>query len=133
MTRKVYVPEDDGLVRYLEVLDNPDSVSTTAVVTVLSYLSSSTDTVVLSSSSGDLVLSTMDDWLATDDTTESTEPALAFAFSGGAAAVQPTGPVGRVTTYRIATNCRLRCRASSLYAVGNWSPRSSTARPHGAP
>ena len=89
VTRKVYVPEDDGLVRYLEVLDNPDSVSTTAVVTVLSYLSSSTDTVVLSSSSGDLVLSAMDDWLATDDSTESTEPALAFAFSGGAAAVQP--------------------------------------------
>ncbi|HEX3130768.1 MAG TPA: carboxypeptidase regulatory-like domain-containing protein [Thermoanaerobaculia bacterium] len=90
VTRKLFVPDDDGLVRYLEILDNPGAASTTVIVTIPSYLNSYTDTVVLRTSSGDLVLSPADDWLATDDSADGTgRPALGFAFSGAGAAVQP--------------------------------------------
>ncbi len=90
VTRKLFVPADDGLVRYLEVLDNPGAASATVIVTLPSYLGSYTDTAVLRTSSGDMVLSPADDWLATDDAGDGTgTPALGFAFSGAGAAVQP--------------------------------------------
>lgn len=63
-SREVYVSDDDGFVRYLEVFKNTSRSTVTKSVTISSYLYSSSD--VIRSSDGDQSFSADDKWLVLD-------------------------------------------------------------------
>ncbi len=88
--RRVFVPENDGFARYLEILDNPGASPVTVTVSLVTTLGSYNDTTLVNTSSGDLLVTTADDWLVTDDLGDGTgTPAVGHVFSGAGASVQP--------------------------------------------
>ena len=67
VTRKIFVPENKGYARFLEILENQGSSSISCLVTINSDLGSDSNTSIISTSSGDTNLSMSDTWLITDD------------------------------------------------------------------
>jgi hypothetical protein len=65
--RKVFVPADGYLARYLEVLTNPTGSPITVGVQVEDFLGSDSATIAISTSSGDTNFLIDDQWIVTDD------------------------------------------------------------------
>lgn len=88
--RKVFVPENDGFVRYLEIFDNPTLVTRVVDVRLVSILGSGVSTQVVATSSGDQVVGFSDRWVVTDDTSlAGGTPAVVHTFGGPGAALEP--------------------------------------------
>ncbi|WP_437602656.1 thrombospondin type 3 repeat-containing protein [Sorangium sp. So ce590] len=96
VTRKVYVPTDEGWARFLEILHNPTASELPAVVRIETNVGSDNDTTITQSHSGDLEFTPVDRWLATDDVDAGADPSLHFNFYGPSAAIAP-GSVGMTT------------------------------------
>ncbi|WP_437818682.1 thrombospondin type 3 repeat-containing protein [Sorangium sp. So ce1078] len=96
VTRKVYVPTDEGWARFLEILHNPTAAELPAVVRIETNVGSDNSTTITQSHSGDLEFTPEDRWLATDDGDAGGDPSLHFNFFGASAAVVP-GSVGMTT------------------------------------
>jgi hypothetical protein len=87
VTRKVYVPDDAGFVRFLEIVDNDGDAPANGSVIVRSYC----EAVFLASSSGDAVLAPDDDFIVCDDGEESWSAAVvSYVFSAPGAAAEPS-------------------------------------------
>ncbi len=90
VSRKVYVPEDESFIRYLDIYENPASTPVTHSITIQTELGSKGLTQLVGTSSGDLLFNTLDDALVTDDQEGAGTPPLAHVFSGRNAAIQPS-------------------------------------------
>ncbi len=84
MTRKVFVPQSGYFVRYLEVIDNPTAVPVTIDLQVSGSLMGNR---VVTTSSGDAVLSAADSWMVVDHNTVATRPAVGMVLVGAGARV----------------------------------------------
>ena len=93
VTRKIYVPTDDGFARWATVLTNPSGAAKTVVLAVSGNLGSDARTTVGPTSSGDSVATVGDTWVTTYGSftaDSSAEPRLAHVLGTVGAAVQPT-------------------------------------------
>src|SRR5262245_54333209 len=63
--RKVYVPANDGFARWLNVVTNPTGAAHSVTLTVLNDLGSDARTRIGTTSSGDTVATTADNWVTT--------------------------------------------------------------------
>ena len=84
--RKVYVPEDQSFVRYLEIVQNTRSTDRSHSIQLTSNLGSDDETTVVATSSGDTNVNVADQWVVTDDAAADTGVAAAvhlFAGPGG--------------------------------------------------
>lgn len=93
VTRKVYVPSDDGFARWLTVVSNPGAAPHTVVLNVAGNLGSDAGTRVGATSSGDAVASVGDAWVTTYGAfvqDGSSEPRLAHVLASPGSGVQPT-------------------------------------------
>lgn len=79
-SREVYVSDDDGFVRYLEVFKNTGRSTVTKTVTISSYLNSSPD--VIRTSDGDQTFSVDDKWLVRDGRNDG-DAAATFVIQDG--------------------------------------------------
>ena len=102
--RKIFVPNDDGFARYLEIVENNGSDEVTVQLRILTYLGSGSNTQVLSTSSGDTVFNTWDRYIVTDDDGEdgSGTPTMVHVVSGDYAEVKPA-EITMPASYYIAT------------------------------
>jgi hypothetical protein len=97
--RRVFVPEDEAFVRYLEVLVNPTGADLFVQVQINTNLGSDGNTVIVSTSDGDAAVEASDRWVVTDDTVDGGgDPSLAHVFAGPGGGVQPvvTTPLGSI-------------------------------------
>jgi hypothetical protein len=90
VSRKIFVPANDALARFLEILENPTASDVATTVLVQTNLGSDSGTVLVTTSSGDAVFDTSDDFILTDDSDGFGDPSLAHVFSGPGAAVEPS-------------------------------------------
>ncbi len=99
VTRKIFVPQDDAFVRYLDIVENTGTAAATATLRLTSSLNSgSTTTRLVATSDGDNYFTAADDYVITDDADGAATPALAHVFSGRGAALEP-GTVTRNSSW----------------------------------
>ncbi|MEO8681058.1 MAG: carboxypeptidase-like regulatory domain-containing protein, partial [Vicinamibacterales bacterium] len=84
LTRKVFVPESGYFARYLEIFENTTTAPVTIDVQLRNELNS---TRLVSTSSGDSVFTTADQWLVADAPAFPNAPAVAHVFEGSGATV----------------------------------------------
>ncbi|NOZ69004.1 MAG: hypothetical protein GXP46_07120, partial [Deferribacteres bacterium] len=85
VTRKIYVPDDDSFVRYLEIVENKGDTDVNAEITIYSYPddSSSNETHLTGTSSGDTEFTTDDRYIISDDADGTGgRPAIVHVFAG---------------------------------------------------
>lgn len=83
IVRKVYVSPDEGFVRYLEIVTNPNATARNHTLFLLSNFESGNNTQVVGTSSGDSAFNTSDNWLVVDDANDGTgTDALTHVFAG---------------------------------------------------
>jgi uncharacterized delta-60 repeat protein len=84
VTRKIFVPADDGFARFLEILQNPYDYPLVVNAMIRSTLGSEYRTMIVATSSGDQEFAAGDRWLVTDDDYYDgfREPSLAHVFDG---------------------------------------------------
>lgn len=91
VTRKIFVPVDDSFARFLEVLNNTGASDITATVTLATNLGSDSGTILVETSSDDVLFNRADDYLITDDSNDGgNDPTMVHVFSGKGAAIEPT-------------------------------------------
>lgn len=80
VSRRVYVPQADNFVRYLNVLENPTGADITVTVGMDTNLGSDGSTTVIATSSGDTIVDALDRWASTNG--DSNDPRLAHVWDG---------------------------------------------------
>src|SRR6266545_98356 len=91
VTRKIFVPSNDGFARWLNVVTNPSGTAHTVTLTILNDLGSDAKTKIWATSSGDAVATANDDWVASyEDFTvgSSRTPRLAHVLQSTGAAIR---------------------------------------------
>lgn len=83
VTRKVYVPADDGWARYLETITNTSGTAQTFTLTISSNSGNDGNFNIVGTSSGDTTFSTADTWIANDDIAGAGDPAVLHLFGDG--------------------------------------------------
>jgi len=100
VARRIYVPDDEAFVRYLEVLSNPTDADIAVELRIDTNLGSDGNTVIVSTTDGDTAIEATDTWVVTDDTNNGGgDPSLAHVTAGPGAAIPPpviTAPLGRI-------------------------------------
>ena len=97
VSRKIFVPTDDGFARFLEILENPTGASISAQVFVTSNMGSDSGTQLIATSDGDLNFTVADDYLVTDDSSDGGgDPSMAHIFSGLGTVLEPTAVLSNV-------------------------------------
>lgn len=89
ITRKIYVPMDQGFCRFLEIVENIGLTSLVQRVRLDSNLGSDNGTVVDSTSSGDATFSVNDHWIVTDDGDGTGDPTVAHIIGNSYGQVKP--------------------------------------------
>jgi hypothetical protein len=89
VTRRVFVPDSAGFVRYVEVFENPTANEFTAQVEIVSLPSPAFSIARVGSSSGDEAVDAGDDYWVLDDVDGAELAALAHVYSGPGARVEP--------------------------------------------
>ncbi len=89
ITRHIFVPDDAGWIRYVDLFENPGGAPLDLSVALAGNLGSDEDTAVTADSSGDGVIGDGDDWWVTDDGPGG-DPAVVVVASDADAALQPT-------------------------------------------
>jgi Ca2+-binding RTX toxin-like protein len=82
LTRKIYVPDDSGWARFLEIVTNTKSTTVTYSLNLDTNLGSDGSTVLVRTSSGDAALDRNDRWLVTDDGNGIWDPTMLHVFGG---------------------------------------------------
>jgi MYXO-CTERM domain-containing protein len=91
VTRKVYVPEADGFIRWMNVVTNVGGAAESVVVRSYGNLGSDSGTQLMASSSGDATVDTSDDWavsMASFSGYYSYDPRLAHVWQNALGAVR---------------------------------------------
>ncbi|UEM07882.1 S8 family serine peptidase (plasmid) [Skermanella rosea] len=76
VTRKIFVPGDQTWARFLEVVTNTGTVTTTYAVDIVTNFGSDLETSVIGTSSGDTVFDPGDQWIVSDDQEAAVDPTL---------------------------------------------------------
>ena len=82
VTRKIYVPTNQGFARFLEVVTNTTSSTVNFTVPINTNLGSDGGEQFIRSSSGDNIVTTADDWVITDDGDGFNDPTLIHLVAG---------------------------------------------------
>lgn len=83
VTRKVYVDPELGFARFLDIITNTTAGVLNTTINYDTNLGSDSDTEVLATSSGDLVVDANDNWIVTDDDDAGgDDPAVVHVFAG---------------------------------------------------
>lgn len=90
VTRKVFVPSDQGYTRYLEIVTNPGASAVNYTMNINTNLGSDGGTIAVATSSGDLVFTRDDNWLITDDSDGAGDPTMLHVMAGPDARLRPT-------------------------------------------
>ena len=88
VSRKVFVPTNDSFARWLNVVTNTGTTAATFNLIIANNLGSDNNTVIVSSSSGDNVATTADNWVSTFQNysgNTSSDPRLGHVLQGPAA------------------------------------------------
>jgi hypothetical protein len=94
LQRKVFVPDNDQFARWLNIFTNTGSTTQTVTAVIANNLGSDSNTVVVSSSSGDATVDTSDTWASSFQNysgTTSSDPRLGHVFQGAGAQVPLAG------------------------------------------
>lgn len=94
MSRRVYVPTDDSFARWVEVLTNTTGAPITFNVITSNNLGSDSNTRVVTSSSGDAVVTTADTWMTSFQNysgSTSSDPRIGYAIRNAGASVGLNG------------------------------------------
>lgn len=94
MSRKVFVPDNDQFARWLNYFTNTGGSPQTLTMVVANNLGSDSNTIIVSSSSGDAVATTADNWVTSFQNfsgTTSSDPRLGHVVQGPFAAVPLAG------------------------------------------
>lgn len=89
LTRKIYVSEDHGFIRYLDIIKNNDGVSSQVVNYKLASDFYNASTQVITTSSGDAVVDINDTFAIFDDTDASGSPTASHIWGNLESAVKP--------------------------------------------
>jgi hypothetical protein len=103
ITRKVFVPNDDAFVRYLEIVENLGVAAGTVNLEIFTDLGSDGATQVVGTSDGDSQLGAGDDWIVTDDG-PGRDPTVAQVFadaSSSPAAAERDGEDGVRVSFEV--------------------------------
>ncbi|MFM9024703.1 MAG: CARDB domain-containing protein [Planctomycetaceae bacterium] len=100
VSRRIFVPADQGWARYLEVVTNPGTSPVSFTVQIDSNLGSDGGTRLIGVSSGASTFGATDDWIVTDDGPGG-DPAMLHVVAGPGAAIRPSsaGLSGDSLTY----------------------------------
>ena len=93
VTRKIFVPDNDGFARWLDIIKNICDASSDINIFYDNDLGSDSDTELLATSSGDIMVTSADDWMITDDQEVGDtgfDPRITIVISDTFAPVQPT-------------------------------------------
>lgn len=85
VSRKVFVPDDDEFIRWLNFVTNNGSATETVTLSTVNNLGSDSDTTIVTTSSGDTTVTTADDWVTSmEDFSGSTsgDPRLGHVLQG---------------------------------------------------
>ncbi|MCH8046464.1 MAG: VCBS repeat-containing protein [Planctomycetes bacterium] len=82
VTRKIYVPDDQGFARFLEIVTNNTESTQAYSLTINTNLGSDGGTVLVATSSGDARFDANDNWLVTDDADGSGDPTILHVMAG---------------------------------------------------
>lgn len=88
-SRKIFVPNEDGFIRYLEIVSNQTPVSRTVTFEIESELESGAARVV-DTSSGDTRATRQDDYVVTTDPAKPESPMIGHVFSGPDGEIEPS-------------------------------------------
>ncbi|MCA9262595.1 MAG: lamin tail domain-containing protein [Planctomycetales bacterium] len=83
ITRKIYVSPTNGFARFLEIVTNTGSTSTTYPLQVRTNLGSDGNTNLVGTSSGDSNFTPDDHWIVTDDDDNTNDPVVTHLFGDG--------------------------------------------------
>ena len=99
VSRKIYVPTDQGFARYLEIVTNTSATTQNYTVPIATNLGSDGGTIHVADSSGDGQFDATDLWLVTDDADGAGDPTIlhVVAGEGGMGPAEASAPVGVVT------------------------------------
>jgi Bacterial Ig-like domain/Carboxypeptidase regulatory-like domain len=87
--RKIFVPDDEGFARYLEIVENSGDTELTTSVRISSSMGAGSHSIIAATSNGNTTFETNDDFIVIDDDGTLSTPAVAFVFSGPYAEVMP--------------------------------------------
>ncbi len=90
VTRKIYIPDDQGYARFLEIIHNPGSETVSYIVPIYTSLGSDGSESFVYTSSGDSIVTTDDDWLITDDQDGIWDPTVTHVVAGQGGRVRPS-------------------------------------------
>jgi len=83
ITRKVYVPSNDDWARWLNIVTNTGQASMQVTISLLGLIGSGSETYVVTTSSGDNILTTSDMWFTTaQNAKNSLEPTIGYVVQG---------------------------------------------------
>jgi hypothetical protein len=83
LSRKVYVPSNDDWARWLNIVTNTGSASMQVTISLLGLIGSGSQTYVVTTSSGDNILTTSDLWFTTaQNVNNSLEPTIGYVVQG---------------------------------------------------
>ena len=88
--RRLFVPTDDGFVRYLEILDNTADTEQAATLSIESQLGSGPTTTIVATSNGDRIFETDDTYIVTDDADGSERATVAWVIQGPGGETHPS-------------------------------------------
>ena len=81
--RKIYVPDDQGFARFLEIVTNTSAVPVNHTLNINTNLGSDSGTQLIGTSSGDTLFDVNDDWLVTDDSNDGgRDPSMLHVVAG---------------------------------------------------
>lgn len=91
VTRDLFVPTDDTFARFIDTFTNNSASSLTQTISYSTNLGSDGSESVLGTSSGDLIVTSDDNWIATDDSSATGgDPAVGHLIAGSNASVRPS-------------------------------------------
>jgi hypothetical protein len=90
VTRKIFVPTDQGYARFLEIVTNTGAAPTNYTVAIDTNLGSDSFTQLIGTSSGDNNFDTDDDWIVTDDVDGGSDPTMLHVTAGPGGAQRPS-------------------------------------------
>lgn len=90
VTRKVFVPADQGYTRFLEIVRNTSATTVNYTISIETNLGSDGSTNLVGTSSGDLVFAPNDDWIVTDDVDAGGDPTMLHVTASPSGRVRPT-------------------------------------------
>lgn len=92
VTRKIYIPGDQSFARFLEIVYNPGVSSVNYTVPIYTNLGSDGDEPFVMTSSGDSTVTTLDNWLITDDSPSGSsggDPVVTHVVAGQDGRIRP--------------------------------------------